>query len=58
MAVVERSPLIYPIVERDIRKASVGRFPYLVYFVVLSKSISVIAVLHGRRDPKTWSERR
>ena len=55
---VERSPEQFPIALRDIRKALVRRFPYVVYYVVLSDVISVIAIVHGRRDPGVWQARR
>jgi toxin ParE1/3/4 len=55
---VERAPRQFPIALRDIRKALVQRFPYVVYYVVLSDVISVIAIIHGRRDPRRWEERR
>src|SRR2546427_6968122 len=38
---VEREPQRFPIALRDIRKALVRRFPYVVYYVVLSDLISV-----------------
>jgi len=42
----------------DIRRAQLGRFPYLVYYVVLPEAVSVIAVMHGRREPRRWQSRR
>jgi hypothetical protein len=38
--------------------ALLRRFPYVVYFVVLPKHTSVIAVMHGHRRPKAWQQRR
>src|SRR2546430_17605888 len=58
LGAVERSPEQLPIALRDIRKALVRRFPYVVYYVVLSDVISVIAIVHGRRDPGVWQARR
>src|SRR5437660_11754839 len=55
---VERAPQQFPIALRDIRKALVQRFPYVVYYVVLPDVISVIAIIHGRRDPQLWQARR
>lgn len=58
LSTIQRNPLRYPVAIDDIRKAALGRFPYTVYFVVLERGISVIAVMHGRRDPATWMQRR
>ncbi len=58
LAAVESNPEQYPVEIDDIRKAPLQRFPYIVYYVVLEGEISVIAVMHSRRDPQRWRERR
>lgn len=58
LAAIERAPAQYPIALDDIRQARLRRFPYVVYFVVLPRGISVIAVMHGRRHPRRWQSRR
>lgn len=58
LARIARDPELYPIVVEDIRKAPLHRFPYVAYYVVLPRGISVIAVLHGRRHPRRWQSRR
>lgn len=58
LEVIEATPLRYPVVFRDVRKARVGRFPYVVYYVPLTEVTVVIAIIHGRRDPRRWQERR
>ncbi len=58
LARVERSPNGYPVILDDIRRAGVRRFPYFIYYVARSSDTSVIAVLHGRRDPRRWQARR
>ncbi len=55
---IEEQPLRFPVVLDDIRMAVVHRFPYLIYFVAVPRGISVIAVLHGHRDPQVWQRRR
>ena len=57
-AAIEEQPLRFPVMLDDIRMAVVHRFPYLIYFVVLPRGLSVIAVLHGHRDPQVWQQRR
>jgi plasmid stabilization system protein ParE len=42
----------------DIRKCVVLHFPYVVYFVVVQRGVSVLAVMHERRDPDRWRSRR
>ena len=58
LAGIERAPEQHPIALDDIRKALLPRFPYVVYFVPHSRGLSVLAVMHGRRDPRRWQSRR
>jgi hypothetical protein len=38
--------------------ALVHCFPYVIYFVMLPRHISVIAVVHGHGNPQVWQQRR
>jgi plasmid stabilization system protein ParE len=49
---------LHPVVHRDVRRALVSRFPYAVYFVADGDVVTVIAVLHVRRNPEAWHARR
>lgn len=57
LAEVARTPGRFPLVHRECRRALLRRFPYAVYFVSGSRTVSVIACLHVRRDPQTWERR-
>ena len=57
-AAIQRGPEQYPLAIDDIRKAPLRHFPYVIYYVVLARGISVIAVMHGRRHPRRWQSRR
>ena len=46
------TPLIYQVVYKDIRRAIVHSFPYLVWFRVLGEVVIVLACTHGRKDPE------
>ncbi|MFY7884040.1 MAG: type II toxin-antitoxin system RelE/ParE family toxin [Dolichospermum sp.] len=50
-------PESYAIVYLDIRRAVIKRFPYAVYYRVISSRVVVTAIFHGRRDPKSWRSR-
>src|SRR5262245_58401440 len=50
-------PERFPIVHRDIRRIALQRFPYSIYFRVEVRRIVVLAVFHGRRDPRSWMTR-
>jgi plasmid stabilization system protein ParE len=54
---IQEMPELYAVVLGDVRRSKLRRFPYVVYYRLLSDRIEVIGVLHGSRDPKVWQER-
>jgi plasmid stabilization system protein ParE len=50
-------PEAYAVVYRDVRRAVVQRFPFAVYYRIVSSRVIVTAIFHGRRDPKSWQAR-
>jgi len=45
------------IIYRDVRRAVVSRFPYLIFYVVRPTRVAVLAVLHHARNPAVWPRR-
>jgi plasmid stabilization system protein ParE len=54
---ISRNPLAHAIVYKDVRKAVVQRFPYVIYYRVETTQVIVIAVFHSKRNPKIWKSR-
>ena len=54
---IQRNPLQYPVIYKDIRRALTRRFPYQVFYVINDKKIVIIAVFHGMRNPVIWKTR-
>ena len=54
---IRRDPDSFPIVYRTARQVLVRRFPFAVYFTSTTEHITVIAIFHGSRDPKSWQSR-
>ncbi len=53
--IIERlaaTPLIYQVVHRDIRRAIVRRFPYLVWYRVVTDRVVILACAYAGRDPE------
>jgi plasmid stabilization system protein ParE len=48
---IAETPLIYQIAYRDVRRAIVHRFPYLIWYRVFGEVVAVLACTHGRSDP-------
>lgn len=54
---VARNPRIHQKVYRDVRRAVVKRFPYIVLYQESGDEVIVISVFHTSRDPKEWQRR-
>lgn len=52
------TPLLYQVTHRDIRRALVRRFPYLVWYRVTGKTVVVLACTHARQDSEFVKARR
>lgn len=57
LSTIAVSPLIYPVVHRNTRRALMHRFPFGVYYRVDSSEVIVVAVMHGSRNPLRWKTR-
>ena len=57
LAAIRDFPEAHPVLYRGIRRAVVSRFPYLIFYVVSSARVAVLAILHHARDPAVWPRR-
>ena len=51
------NPRFFPVVYRNLRRAVVRCFPFVIFYEVGADEIQVIAVFHSRRDPEVWKSR-
>ena len=58
LAAIRRHPEAYPVVEEDIRRAILRRFPYQLLYYCEGADLVVLACYHHRRDPQGWRSRR
>jgi plasmid stabilization system protein ParE len=54
---IQEHPQLYPVVEDDIRRCRVQRFPYGIVYRPTADRIVVIAVVHLHRQPGYWKSR-
>jgi plasmid stabilization system protein ParE len=54
---IATNPHQHAVVYRDVRKAVVKRFPYIVLYREESGEVIVISVFHTSRDPAIWQSR-
>jgi plasmid stabilization system protein ParE len=52
-----KTPLQFPKIKYNVRRALLRRFPYSVYFTVTGESVELLAVLHQHRAPRAWEKR-
>ena len=45
------TPLMYPVVYRDLRRTVLKRFPFLVWYRVEGSVVTVLACTHGKANP-------
>jgi len=51
---IEQFPEMFVFIHRDVRRAIVSRFPFAVFYLIESRRVVVLRVLHTARDPKLW----
>lgn len=54
---IEKQPLIYPVMHRNTRRALMHRFPFGIFYRVENSHIVILAVMHGSRHPYYWQTR-
>ncbi len=50
-------PTAWPIVEEDVRRCLVNRFPYGVVYICERGETFILAIMHLRRHPDYWKNR-
>ncbi|MBI5233214.1 MAG: type II toxin-antitoxin system RelE/ParE family toxin [Deltaproteobacteria bacterium] len=54
---IQESPLIWPIIEGEIRRRMIRRFPFGILYRIEPEEIVVVAVMHLLRMPGYWRKR-
>ena len=54
---ISETPMQFPLVYRELRRAGVWRFPYTIFFHIEKDRVVILACFHGRRDPGHWQKR-
>lgn len=54
---IRKAPSSFPVVHKNLRKYTVRKFPFVIYYQVEEFVIKVIAIFHTSRNPLIWNER-
>lgn len=55
--VIKTNPAAYPVINENIRKAVIIKFPYSILYRLEEDRIYVLAVMHQKRKPNYWVKR-
>jgi len=58
LVLIRDQPNVFRRVHGDIRRVMLRRFPYAIFYRSRDAELLVLAVMHERRDPHRWRERR
>lgn len=50
-------PKAWPIIEEDIRRSLVRRFPYGILYAEEDEELFIVAIMNLHRDPEYWKHR-
>jgi len=54
---ISKQPLTHQVVFKDLRKALVSNFPFVIFYRQLLRGIEVISIFHTSRNPSIWKNR-
>jgi toxin ParE1/3/4 len=54
---IVRKPQQFAKVHKEVRRALLRRFPYVVFFLEEDSRIIILGFFHAKRDPKHWHKR-
>ena len=57
IAIIIEAPDRWRIIEEDVRRDAMARFPYAIYYRILPDQIRILAFKHHSRHPHYWRDR-
>ena len=58
IARISANPNLHRVVHKDIRRAIVRGWPYVIYYRIEPNQVVVTSVFHSKRNPKVWQSRK
>jgi len=55
---IQQNPFAFQKIFKEIRRALSRKFPFGVFFIVKDDMITITAIVHLARHPKSWKKRR
>jgi addiction module RelE/StbE family toxin len=57
LEIIKTSPLSFQKIHKSLRKFTIKKFPFVIYYQVVDYAIQIIAIFHSSRNPKIWTKR-
>ncbi|MFL6198120.1 MAG: type II toxin-antitoxin system RelE/ParE family toxin [Thermoanaerobaculia bacterium] len=57
LSILRNHPYMFPRVDPRVRRATVERFPYGIFYSIDGETVRVLAVLHNARGAHGWKSR-
>jgi len=55
--IISNHPTAWPIIEDDVRRCLINRFPFGILYSIEENKIYILAVMHLHRNPEYWKYR-
>jgi plasmid stabilization system protein ParE len=55
---VRKSPTLYALIDEDLRRCMIHKFPYGIIYTIEPDYILILAIMHCSREPRYWENRR
>ncbi len=54
LEMLSQNPLAFPKVSKNIRKFTLSKFPFKIYYSILENRIIIVSIRHQSRKPTNW----
>ena len=54
---ISKYPKAWPVVDNDIRKYIMHKYPYSIYYSVDKNNLHIVVIAHQHRKPNYWIDR-
>jgi plasmid stabilization system protein ParE len=57
LQIMADNPEIFQEIYKNVRRAIVQRFPFVIYYQIEEETIVVLGIIHASRNPHNWKKR-
>ena len=57
LQIMADNPEIFQVIYKNVHRAVVQRFPFVIYYQIEAETIIVLGIIHASRNPHDWKKR-